>query len=318
MIAFVVIAAVAVFLIFRFKKKKLPMFTETIRLYTGAPGQGKSQNAEKHCREAYYRQERNHNFYKKFPKWLKFIPKLIYKDSEYPPHLLSTCPLLLHEYGWGKNKKKVWSEPLTREHLIFHERIPKKTVMFIDEVGSFMSQFDFDNPYIREQVSFLFRYYRHMIDGMVVMCDQSSGRIVKPIREVIGKYYYLYDWHKIWGFLPIADISVTPMIMAEDTATRVNTEYGEFHIYRWLWGKKHYDSKHMSEVYDHPPKRTAEHFTSFKTDYVLDLSVSKKVQKDFVENRDIYHNWLYEERPFVRKEREAAEAAAAEEMLKKL
>lgn len=312
------IAGIVIFFVVKFKKKQLPMFTECIRLYTGAPGQGKSQNGVKHVVAAYFKQEKHHKFYCKFPKWLKWFPKLIYKDCEYPAHLLSNCPILLHEEGHGKKKEKIFCETLTKEHLIFHERIPKKAVIFIDEAGSFMSQFDFDNPYIREQVSFLFRFYRHMIDGMIVLADQSSGRIVKPIREVIGKYYYLYDWHKVWGFLPIADISVTPMLMAEDTATRVNTEYGEFHIYAWLWGKKRYDSKHCSELYEKPPKRSVERFTSFKTDYMLDLTVSKKVQKDFVENRDKYHNWLYEERPFVRREREKAESAKAEEMLKNL
>lgn len=276
------------------------MYSECIRLYTGAPGSGKSLNASKECYQAYRKQRRHHNFYKKFPKWLKIIPKKIFKGSEHPATFFSTVPFIIGKKGIGKKKEIIYATPLQKDHLTLEKEIPPKAVIFIDEAGAFMSQWDYDNPYVREQVQYFFRFFRHWIDGTIVMTEQSSGRLSKCIREVIGKYYYLDSFHKVLGFLPIAKINVTPMILAEDTATRINTEVNQWCVYCWLIGKKRYDSKAYSELYKTPAERTCEAFTGKKTNYLIDLTVSDKEVKDYKQNRTKWHNWLYEERKFVK------------------
>lgn len=298
LIFIVILLIVGMFIYHRMKKSELPMYSECIRLYTGAPGSGKSLNASKECYEAYRKQRRRHNFYKKFPKWLKFIPKKLFKGSEHPPTFFSTIPFIIGESRNGKKKEIVWATPLTKEHITLEREVPQKAVLFIDEAGAFMSQWDYDNPYVREQVQYFFRFFRHWIDGTLIMTEQSSGRLSKCIREVIGKYYYLDSFHKLLGFLPIAKINVTPMILAEDTATRINTEVNEWHVYCWLLGKKRYDSKAYSELYHSPAEKTCEAFTNKKTNYLIDLTVGDKEVKDYKQNRRKWHEWLYQPRKF--------------------
>lgn len=299
MTIFIIIALIIILIIVhKCRKKTLPMYSECIRLYTGAPGSGKSLNASKEAYEAYCLQAKHHRFYKKFPKFLRWIPKKIFRGSEYPPHLFSTIPIKLYSEGHGKKKVTVYSEPLQREHLLFLKKVPMRSVIFIDEAGAVFSQWEYDNPYVKEQVQFFFRFFRQMIDGTIIMTEQASSRLAKPVREVLGKYYYLDSFHKLLGFLPIARINVTPMIIAEDTATRINTEVNEWSIYVWLLGKKRYDSRAYSELYNKPVERSCDKFTSPKTNYLIDLTVSQNEQKAYKANRDIYHDWIYADRPF--------------------
>ena len=37
---------------------------------------------------------------------------------------------------------------LTREHLLMEERLPEGVIVFIDEIGQFASQYDYDNPLV--------------------------------------------------------------------------------------------------------------------------------------------------------------------------
>lgn len=295
LILLIVVGAIVLFIYYKAKKSTLPMYSECIRLYTGAPGSGKSLNASKECYEAYKRQRFRHGIYKAFPEPLKFIPKKLFKGSEHPATMYSTIPFII---GY-KNKQPIYANPLEKEHLLLRKRLPQKTVLFIDEAGAFMSQWDYDNPYVREQVQYFFRYFRHWIDGTLIMTEQASGRLSKCIREVIGKYYYLDSFHKVLGFLPIAKINVTPMILAEDTATRINTEVNEWSIYCWLIGKKRYDSKAYSELYEKAAERTCGAFTCKKTNYIIDLTVSDKDMKDYKNNRHKWHEWIYKDREFV-------------------
>lgn len=202
---------------------------------------------------------------------------------------------------------------------MIREKIPKYSVLFVDEVGSFASQWDFDNPYVREQLQTFMRFFRHWIKGTIILTDQSVSRVCKPIRELIGRVYWLSDFHRMWGILPFCEIYCVPLLMMEDnvTASTVTQDGDGAKIirrwlpYRWMRWTRKYDSECYSDLYDLPAERTVTCFTGFKTCYLIDMQVSANTQKAYKQNRDIFREWIYRPRPWTTAEPPQSSASPA-------
>lgn len=301
----VILLIIAGFLFYRFVicKGRMKLYPETIRMYSGTVGSGKTYNGVADALEAYDKQANRYK-HRKNILWRIFCP-----DCKYPPTLYSNIPIKLGKVKNPETGKKeiLWSEPLTADHFLIRKRFPKKAVIFIDEIGAFASQWDFDNPYVREQLQMLFRMFRQWTKGQMIMTDQAPGRVCKPIRELIGRVYWLYDFHRMWGILPFCEIYCIPLLMleGETTATNVTQQIDQVQRirrvlpYKWMTWTRVYDSEAWSELYDYPAEKECAAFDGFKTRYLIDLSVSANVMKLYKQNRDVFRAWFYQPRPWM-------------------
>ena len=91
------------------------------------------------------------------------------------------------------------TEVFTEEHMLGHEKLVEGSVVFIDEVGQFCSQWDFDNPKVMIDVQSFVRFFRHWTNGCLVLTDQSIDNIAKPIRCRISFRFPSCTHHRIFA-----------------------------------------------------------------------------------------------------------------------
>lgn len=261
---------------------------QSIVAWTGTLGSGKTYLAVHHSKKAYRKQELKYNIYRCF-KWL---PKAdnIFKGWKYPPTIFSNIPIRI-----SKNKL---STPLTKEMLLERGLLPEKCVVVIDEIGAIASQWDFDNPLVLEQLEKFIRFFRHWLDGRMFVTDQVATNIVKPIRSRLGMIYGLHDFHRYGFVLPFYKVITIPMLLVEDNNNiQTTTDLEENYFFGILpYSKKNasYNSRCYKPIYRSCAVRSIDHFDdSLYTKYLIDISVSKAVSKDYANNKDKYKNYLY-------------------------
>lgn len=193
-----IVGIIAVIVIFRVVKPYFP-HEETISAYTGGLGSGKSLFSVKKARKLLFKNRRKVRRYNRFhPKNPKPMPKLY-----------SSIPMRI--------SRKEYAEVLTARHLLLWEKIVPKSVVFIDEVGAFASQFDFNNPLIKKNFDEFVRFYRHYTKGgYMVVNDQCSENIVLQIRRRLNHVYNLMNFDK---FLFVAWTKCRNMSVSEEIKT---------------------------------------------------------------------------------------------------
>lgn len=158
------------FIIFRlFKRKK----QDTLLMFTGTNGSGKTLNGVDLVQKFYNKS------YKEYRKKIKKIAPLEI------PKVYSNFPI------WYKCKGKwVLSEKLTFEMCILHEKINQGSIVVIDELGSFISQFDFKgkNVELFDEFCRLFRHYFGNTSHLICM-DQCSNNAVLQVRRRFSKVF---------------------------------------------------------------------------------------------------------------------------------
>ena len=261
---------------------------QSIVAWVGTLGSGKTYLAVRYGKKAYRKQETKYFIYKMF-KWLPKSEK-IFKDWKYPPTLYSNIPIRIN--------KKTLSTPLTKEMLLQRGILPEKCVVVIDEIGAIASQWEFDNPFVQEQLEKFVRFFRHWLDGRMFVTDQVATNIVKPIRSRLGMIYGLHDFHRYGAVLPFYKVTTIPMLLVEDNNNiMTTTELDENYFFGYLpYMKKHgsYNSRCYKPIYRSCAVRSIDHFDeSLYTKYLIDISVSKAVSKDYANNKDKYKNYLY-------------------------
>lgn len=274
-----------------FKSFKLP--NNNIICFTGTLGSGKTYLAVGKARAAYRKQKIKHWVY----KWFKPIA-WVFPESKYPASLYSNIPVQLNI----SKKKPKYSLPFRKEHLLMQENLPEACVVLIDEIGQFCSQWEFDNPYVMQNVQTLIRFFRHFTNGKMFLTDQVSDNIVKPIRDRIGFIYQLNDFHRVFSVLPFYQVNVIPILSLDNGMTSLEQEDPAAHFffgflpYRWM-KIKHYESRCFKKLYTNNAVRTVDAFDGLYTTYLIDLSVSRKVKRDYKENIDDYKQYLYNRFP---------------------
>lgn len=261
---------------------------QSIVAFVGTLGSGKTYLAVRYAKKAYKKQETRYTIYKIF-SWLPKSDKL-FGDWKYPPTLYSNIPIRIGI--------KTLSTPLTKEMLLQRGILPEKCVVLIDEIGAIASQWEFDNPYVQEQLEKFIRFFRHWLDGRMFVTDQVATNIVKPIRSRLGMIYSLHDFHRYGILLPFYKVTAIPMLLVEDNNNIVTTtELDENYFFGFLpYLKKHgaYNSRCYKPIYRSCAVRKIDHFDeSLYTKYLIDISVSKAIQKDYQANKEKYKEYLY-------------------------
>lgn len=284
------------------KKRPYSVPEQYIEMYAGTVGSGKSYKGVNTVLDYYFRQVKRHKRYKRKGLIWK-IYRFFVPESRYEPNLYSNIPIRIR----GRGKKAEYCHVLKKEHLLMQEKLPEGAIIFIDEVGSFASQWDFDNPQVQEQLQTFLRFFRHFLDGRMVVTDQSVSRVVKPIRELIGRVFWLHDFHRMWKILPIYEVNVIPLMMLDDVSQKEQDDEEEkkdklrvfrgFLPYKWMRMQR-YASRCYRSLYDYPADRKITYYRSYETTYLIDLQVSANVKKCYRADRDMYHDWIYQPRPW--------------------
>lgn len=280
-IIIILLIALAIFLftyLFNlFFQKKIPL--DTIVAFTGAPGTGKSLIGVRQSIRAYKR--------------IKFLWNLGFiKHDRYaiPPKLVSNIPIYL-----GKRfiffGPKLWSTQLKYAHLVMSERLPEYSIIFIDELGDFASQYDYDNPFVMQYIQEFFRFCRHYLDCRIFLTDQSSSNIVVAIRRRISKIYNLSNFRRYLIFFFRVDVS--EMIITEDIVNMADVDseekpyffgYLPFKFLKFLNLpiKPRYDSRCFSINYSASfPSIPYAVFSQYKSQYFIDLPKTSEMRREF-------------------------------------
>ena len=226
---------------------------DTVVAYTGGLGSGKSMLSTETAIKLLRRNRRKvarHNF--RHPRHKK--PK---------PLLYSNIPIRV--------SKKEWSQLLTADHLLLRDRIREKSVVYIDEVGSFANQFQFKDTNIQTFDEFV-RFFRHYTKGgYLVVNDQCSENIVLQIRRRINTVFNLMHfraWFGLFYTVRCRNMSVSEEIK---TIEEQNTEDNTKLVFGFLQPKWRYDTWCYSERYNSVPTVSEKTHTALKTNTVLRL-----------------------------------------------
>lgn len=249
MIVFIIIAII-LFYIFVLKPYIKPQ--DTVELWVGTNGSGKSLNAVK---SALKRLKKNtikvvlYNLFHPFKK--KPLPVII-----------SNLPI--------EKRGKIISYELTSELMLGVERLPEKCVVLIDEVSLWLSQMDYKNKNIdvADDMATLFRHYTK--GGSLILTTQDISKCAFPYRYCTGSAFVLSDFKKCWwifglvGSSSVRRISINGDIQAIEINQK---EENEDRIYCIL--DKHYDTYAYSDRYLSVPECILRKHTTLKVNKIL-------------------------------------------------
>lgn len=192
----IIMLAILIVVLWRIAKSYRLTTYDTVLAFTGGLGSGKSfmsvQQARKLLRRKRFRVAM-HNF---------FWPK----DKLPRPLLYSSIPVRV--------SKTEMAVKLTADHLLLQRRIVRNSVVFIDEVGGFCSQFDYRAPNSEVFEEFV-RFFRHYVQGYLIVNDQCSENIVLQVRRRLNTVYNLMGFRTFLGliyWLRVRNISVSEEI----------------------------------------------------------------------------------------------------------
>lgn len=270
---------------------------QSIVAFVGTLGSGKTYIAVIKALSAYRLQNMKNKIYKIFASLPK--AKKVFKSWQYSATFYSNIPIKI---GKNKDGSPKLCEVLTKEHLLERGLLPEKCVVLIDEIGALASQWDFDNPYVLENLEKTIRFFRHWTDGKMYVTDQVATNIVKPIRSRLGMIYNLHDFRRWLGFTPFFKVTVVPLLLVEDSASNTiesNTELEEYYFFGslpYLRSRNRYQTRCYKPIYRTSALRKIKKFNDdLYTRYLIDISVSKAVSKDYQQNKEKYKEYIYED-----------------------
>jgi len=242
-IIFVII--VGVFLWRVFSSYRLTTY-DTIVSFTGGLGSGKTLMSVDMAIKLLHRKRRE--------VWRKNLFRK--KGDKLPrPRLYSSIPVRI--------SKKEMAAVLTDKHLTLQEKIVSNSVVFIDEIGSFCSQFDYKakNADIFDE---FIRFYRHYTKGGFIVCnDQCSENIVLQVRRRLNTVYNLMGFRKWFGIfytVHVRNISVSEEIK---TIEEQNAEDNTRILFGLLPFGRKYDTWCYAPRYEYVPDVEPEHHVEF-------------------------------------------------------
>lgn len=227
---------------------------DTVVAFTGGLGAGKSFMSTEIAVKLLRRKRRE-------VKWKNAFRK---KGSKLPtPLLYSSIPVRV--------SKKEDAVILNENHLTLQEKLVQGSVIIVDEIGSFCSQFDYKakNTDIFDE---FVRFYRHYTKGGYFVCnDQCSENIVLQVRRRINTVYNLMGFRKWFGLfytVKVRNISVSEEIKTieeQDTEDNMTTLFG---LMPWF---KRYDTYCYSNRYNYVPSVAEERYKTMKKMDILRL-----------------------------------------------
>lgn len=233
---------------------------DTIIAYTGGLGSGKSFSGVKMSLKLLRKQKlkvKIHNILHKKNKWSM-------------PILLSNIPIYI-------NKKQGFSTLLTNEHLTLQEKIPPRSIVFIDEIGSYASQWDYNVSNNFEEFIRLFRHYT--LGGYLVCTEQCTENIVNSVRRRLNQVFNLMHFKKWFGI--VYSVKIRNLNVSEEIKTieENNTEDNMKTRVGFLPLKKHYDTYCYSVRYNGVPSALLTKPKGYKRYSMFRISRDKKPAK---------------------------------------
>lgn len=297
LIAFAVVVIFAI--VSMWNQKKVP--NNTIIAFTGGLGSGKTFMAVKQATK-HYRRNIIRWYVQKLTSKIFIINKFTKRFTE-KPAFYSNIPVRVSVFPFVR----IWARQLRYEHLTLQSRIEEYSTVLIDEIGHFASQYEYDHPLVQQYIQEFIRFFRHYIDGKLILTDQSSSNIVISIRRRINQIYNLSDFRRY--FLFFYRINVSEIHITEDMLTiQQTTELDEipffFGLLPFKWFKligllPSYDSRCYSINYKADFSKTEAIWSALKTNYFIDLPNSPEMKKIYktkgyltdLETNKLIHEW---------------------------
>lgn len=248
LIPIIFIAIAVILLIIWLKSYKIKH--DTILAFTGGLGSGKSFLSVNYAIRLY----KKNLFAVKLKNFFR-------KEKKPLPILLSNIPVLI--------KKNIYSYQLTERHLLLQERVPEKSVVFMDEIDSFASQYDFKEKNIVDIFDEFIRLFRHYTQGgYLVVNAQCSENIVLVVRRRLNQVVNLMNFQKFLCFyrVRVRNISISEEIKTieeEDTEDNMTYKIGLIPLNR------HYDTYCYSKRYNSVPISPFTAHNQLKTNTLL-------------------------------------------------
>jgi len=186
---------------------------------------------------------------------------------------------------------------LEYEHLVMIKPIREYSSIFMDEIGEIADQYSYDNPFIIQYLQVFIRFFRHFIDGTIVLTDQATDNITKPIRVRIGKVYLLDEFRRF--MLHFFKVNVLDVKLTEDVQTINSIQLDEppyffgylpykyFKAIDWtrVFTYKKYESRCYKPLYDFAVINEEEIFENGEgglfTRYVISMPNNSLMKKQF-------------------------------------
>lgn len=236
---------------------------DTVLAFTGGLGSGKSFLSVEMAICLLKRNRRRVKWYNIFHK----------KAPRSKPMLYSSIPVRI--------SKNEWSLELTEGHLLLTEKLLERSVVFIDEIGSYASQFEYKNPNIMDNFDEFVRLFRHYTKGgYLVVNDQCSENIVLTVRRRMNTVFNLMHFKKFLGIfysVKIRNINISEEIKTieeEHAEDNMSVHFGVLPVF-----SKRYDTYCYSERYKGVPVVKPRKYTAFKKNTLLKVSKTKFVKK---------------------------------------
>lgn len=174
--------------------------------------------------------------------------------------------------------KNTWSKKLSEDILRGDVRVEEGSIIFIDEISSYINQYK--STGIEAQLQSLFlKLSRQFADCYWVLTEQNASNIPAHFRRRINRYYcftgstiYLHTWISSTFYIVDTQDGLYTKILQEDE--------GEKHTFM-LFGFKHYDSRAFKNCYLELPLNNNERWNNYQmpTDTYEDLK--KLIKKNY-------------------------------------
>ena len=226
---------------------------DTIICFTGGLGSGKSFNSSNVAVNLLKRMRFKIWIYNHLP-WNR-------KRKKERPQLYSNIPVRI---GFFENARV-----LKDEHLLLQERLPEKSIVYIDEIDQFANQLEFRNPNLARlkdgsggAFDEFCRFFRHYTKGgYLVINTQCSDNIVLNVRRRFNTFFNLFHF-RAWG-IPliwpniIYSCKIRNMSLSEDVKVieEGNTEDNMRNLIGFFPLFRRYDTYCYSERYATVPDR---------------------------------------------------------------
>lgn len=212
-------------------------------------------------------------------KWWIDTHIFLWKKKREKPQLYSNIPIRI--------SKKEWATELTEQHLLLQEKIIEKSIVFMDEIGAYASQWEYNNPNAKETFDEFIRLFRHYTKGgYLIATEQCSENIILTVRRrinTINNLMHFKKWLGIFYTVRVRKISISEEIK---TIEENNAEDNMKTMVGLLIGKrKMYDTYCYSGRYKTVPKGQNNLYNDYKK-YTL-MRISKELVKPKTTNKKI-------------------------------
>lgn len=235
------------------------MRVDNVLLYTGGLGSGKSLVS---CRQSINLLRKN-----RIKVWLHNI--FIKKDKWPKPMLYSNIPVRI--------SRREWSISLSLSDLLGQTEIIPRSVVFLDEVGLFLNQFQTRGDDVDDLDLFMTLFRHYTLGGYLVINTQSVHKVNHKIRYNLDSSIHLRGFRRI----PIIGLAWTHARTCytgdEITCISNDAEDEEKLIFMLVHKRnRHYDTYCYSDLYNAVPPDQIEFYNDWKSGRLLSMSHKSK------------------------------------------